>query len=269
MPNATPFLRWAGSKKQIVSVLAGFWQDGYDRYVEPFLGSGCLFFHLAPHKALLADINRELIEAYRLVKTSPKSVSRVLYGMSTGETAYYKVRGRDPQSLTPTQRAARFIYLNRFCFNGLYRTNQRGKFNVPFGGQKSGTLASQTALLRASAALKRVALVAADFEKVLQQARPGDFVYMDPPFSIRNRRVFKEYDPAVFGANDVVRLRGVMEALADSKISFIVSYLHSEEADLLKRGFDVFPVTVRRNIAGFLGSRTKCQELVISYRPKL
>lgn len=108
---------------------------------------------------------------------------------------------------------------------------------------------------------------AADFEDLIALVRKGDFVYMDPPFSIRKRRVFKEYDPSVFDHSDVLRLRRAMEALADSKIAFAVSYLESEEADLLCHGFQVRSVTVRRNIAGFLSSRKKCREMLISYAP--
>jgi len=267
MPGIAPFLRWAGSKRQIVTTLAGFWNDAFDRYVEPFVGSACLFFHLAPTKALLGDVNADLIETYRILKKDHPRVSSELRKLHRGASNYYKIRLQNPAQLQPTQKAARFIYLNRFCFNGLYRTNLSGGFNVPFGGARSGNVASESELGSAASLLRRASLKIGDFEKTLEHVRPGDFVYMDPPFSIRNHRVFKEYDPSVFNLEDVKRLRRTMEALADSKIAFVVSYLKSDEADLLRRGFDSCSVAVRRNISGFLGSRTICRELLISYAP--
>ncbi|MGA9307885.1 MAG: Dam family site-specific DNA-(adenine-N6)-methyltransferase [Candidatus Sulfotelmatobacter sp.] len=263
MTNVAPFLRWAGSKRQIVSTLASHWNDSFERYVEPFVGSACLFFHLAPRKALLGDINSELIQTYLQVREGPERVSAALDTLKIGRHSYYRIRSLDPSTLTPAQQAARFIYLNRFCFNGLYRTNLSGGFNVPYGGGKSGALSSRASLLSASKLLRRASLKAGDFGNLLATARKGDFVYMDPPFSIRNRRVFREYDPSVFGQGDVLRLRGAMEALADSGIMFVVSYLESEEANFLSRGFNVSAVTVRRNIAGFLRSRKTCRETLI------
>jgi len=267
MASAMPFLRWAGSKRQIVATLAGHWNDSFDRYVEPFLGSACLFFRVSPRKALLGDINRELIETYDQVKANAAELSTTLSEFGNGSRNYYKIRSLNPSDLTPVKRAARFIYLNRFCFNGLYRTNRLGQFNVPYGGGKSGSLSSISSLSSASSLLQRAVLRPGDFEKLLGKVRKGDFVYMDPPFSIRNRRVFKQYDPSVFDQSDVLRLRRSMEALADSKVAFVVSYLESEEADFLRRGFSVSAVTVRRNIAGFLRSRKQCRELLICYEP--
>jgi len=267
MEKIAPLLRWAGSKRQLVSRLSCFWDDSFERYVEPFLGSGCLFFHLQPRRALLGDLNGELIQTYQQVKNRPEEVSRALRRMPLGPRSFYRVRRLQPAALNRVQRAARFIYLNRFCFNGLYRTNLQGEFNVPYGGAKSGGLPSQGALLEASKLLHRASLKPVDFESLLRRVTSGDFVYMDPPFSVRKYRVFKEYDRSVFDHNDVVRLRRTMESLADSKISFVVSYLESDEADFLCRGFKVSPVTVRRNISGFLRSRASCRELLISYGP--
>jgi len=258
-----PFLRWAGSKRQLLPVLARFWRDDYDRYVEPFAGSACLFFRLRPGKALLGDINSELITTYQQVQGGVDAVIAALGELTKGPEHYAKLRATDPCTLSAADRAARFIYLNRFCFNGLYRTNRSGRFNVPYGGEKAGNLPSEEHMRTCSRLLRSAALVAADFEVVLDQVRPGDFVYMDPPFSTKSRRVFNEYDPSTFGTQDVHRLRKRMEALATRDIAFLVSYDACYEAEALCDGFNTERVTVKRNIAGFAGSRGDCQELLI------
>lgn len=264
MEAAQPLLRWAGSKRQIVPILARYWNESFKRYVEPFAGSACLFFHLGPQMALLGDINDELLATYRHVRLRYSEVWGLLRKMRKGEGEYYKIRALNPNRLSPAKRAARFIYLNRYCFNGLYRTNLHGDFNVPYGGHASGSLPSSEALQRASSLLRRATLINGDFEKVLDRVQRGDFVYMDPPFSVSERRVFKEYDASVFGWKDIIRLRQRMDILAKTGIPFVVSYVQSREAEYLAKGFKVSAVCVRRNISGFLASRSKCQELLIS-----
>jgi len=264
MEAAQPLLRWAGSKRQIVPILARYWNDGFTRYVEPFAGSACLFFHLGPRTALLGDINNELLATYRHVRLRHPEISKLLRKMRKGKREYYKIRALQPKRLSPAKRAARFIYLNRFCFNGLYRTNQIGSFNVPYGGDGSGSLPSAKVLQCASSLLKRATLINGDFEKVLDRVKQGDFVYMDPPFSVSDRRVFKEYDASVFGWKDIIRLRQRLDRLAEMRIPFVVSYVQSPEAEYLSKGFKVSAVSFRRNISGFLSSRITCQELLIS-----
>src|SRR5712664_3922142 len=178
-PPTPPFLRWAGSKRQILPILGRYCKGGFTRYVEPFAGSACLFFYLAPRAALLGDINAELLSTYKYIRYRPAEVSKFLQKLRKGERQYYKIRSLQPERLSPARRAARFIYLNRFCFNGLYRTNQEGDFNVPYGGRGSGSLPSAGVLKRASELLRRAALVKGDFENVLDEVKQGDFVYMD------------------------------------------------------------------------------------------
>jgi DNA adenine methylase len=259
-----PFLRWAGSKRQILHRLEPFGR-GAARYVEPFAGSACLFFRLGPPRAILGDINRELISAYRAVRDDAAAVHEVLSRYSNSAAAYKKVRSIDPFSLPSIERAARFIYLNRFCFNGLYRTNLRGEFNVPYGGEKSGGIPTLAHLLDCGRLLKRARLVEGCFERTLELARVGDFVYMDPPFSVANRRVFKEYNAAVFAESDVRLLRVWMEKLASEGISFLVSYAESDEATFLSRGFSQQRTSVRRHIAGGFANRVRCDEILINY----
>ena len=260
---ATPLFRWAGSKKQLVDKLASFWGEGDNRYVEPFAGSARLFFQLEPERAILGDINADLMATYQEVRQNPMGVHRLLEGLPNESRKYYEIREIDPESLTQPSRAARFIYLNRFCFNGLYRTNQRGRFNVPYGGKKAGRLPSYATLQEASKLLQAVTLTCTDFAKTLEDVREGDFVYLDPPFSVSEKRVFSEYNASGFGEKDIARLRGCLRTMHANGVRFVLSYDESSEGESLAEGFQTMQVKTRRNIAGFSGNRKTATELLI------
>jgi len=262
-----PFLRWAGSKRQIVPILSKYWDCHlYSRYVEPFAGSGSLFFHLLPSRALLGDINEELILTYEQVKHNLPSLLIELKSIEKGRENYLRIRALDPSGLTPAYCAARFIYLNRYCFNGLYRTNKAGKFNVPYGGDKAGKMPSNAAFEHCSLCLQKAELIAGSFEKTLEKVKPGDFVYMDPPFSVKASPLFNNYDPSAFDQVALQRLREWLIRLDRMKISFLVSYAESDEAYFLAQDFHFECISVRRNISGFIESRRNANELLISNR---
>src|SRR5437867_3115484 len=130
------FIKWAGSKKQLLPVITDQLPENYSRYIEPFAGSASLFFQLMPKQAILGDINKELIDTYSIIKTNIEGVISQLYQLKKSKKNYYHLRGINPEKLKEEEAAARFIYLNRFCFNGLYRTNKLGIFNVPYGEHK-------------------------------------------------------------------------------------------------------------------------------------
>jgi DNA adenine methylase len=264
MTSTRPLLRWAGSKRKLLPELTRYWSPHFSRYVEPFAGSACLYFRLAPRRALIGDINEELIHVYETLKKDAGSVARSLRRMKVGRDEYLAVRSRDPHGLSPAARAARFIYLNRFCFNGLWRTNQQGKFNVPYGGRRCGQLPTDNELADFARRLKNARFVAGDFEAVLKQTRLGDFVYMDPPFRVTAARVFTQYDRSAFSHSDLLRLRSWMERLHARSIAFLVSYAESEEATFLSEGFSNRKLLVRRNIAGFTARRRAFGEVLIS-----
>ncbi len=259
-----PFLRWAGSKKQLLPVLSKYWTGKHKRYVEPFAGSACLFFHLKPKYAILGDINQELIETYQQVKQVPEKVISNLKQFQKGKEAYYNIRSIEPTTLTKTERAARFIYLNRYCFNGLYRTNRKGKFNVPYGGEKAGNIPSDDIIYSCSELLTDVILIGGDFEDTLSHATHEDFVYMDPPYRVNNRRVFNEYDALTFTQDDLKRLRSWIIKLTDKGVVFLLSYAYCDEANYLQDGFQVEKVSVKRNIAGFSKKRRNDYEVLIT-----
>jgi DNA adenine methylase len=263
--DCTPFLRWAGSKRRLLPVLQTFWTRKHKRYVEPFAGSACLFFAIRPPKAILGDLNPELIATYIEVKYRIDAVLKELKTLRPADREEYKrLREIDISTMTPPARAARLIYLNRYCFNGIYRTNLAGQFNVPYSGVRCGAVPGDDVFQKCSNRLRRARFVNGDFENVLKYAEKGDLVYMDPPFAVRARRVFRQYDPSTFTSEDIGRLRGWMERLNAARINFVVSYAESDEADVLRRNFSYETVSVRRNIAGFAGHRTLTNELLIS-----
>lgn len=258
------FLRWAGSKRKLLSTLTDVIPQSFDRYIEPFAGSACLFFELQPKKAILGDINEELTNTYYELKADAEAVIRSLSRFRPNEQEYYRIRSLDPSKLLGPRRAARFIYLNRFCFNGLYRTNKNGQFNVPYGAYRSGALPSSDTLRSSAASLKKTIIITGSFEKTLQKVKSGDFVYLDPPYCIRARRVFNEYSHFNFGSEELKRLRFHLQRLNKMGVPFLVSYGVSNEARELAKGFHYREVLVQRQIAGFAAKRRKNKELLIT-----
>lgn len=259
-----PFLRWAGSKRRCVPFLSQFWSEDYSRYVEPFVGSAALFFAVTPKAALLGDLNGGLIETLRVVSRKPAAVSSALRRLTPGRDSYYSIRGRRVEGLSEAGRAARFIYLNRFCFNGLFRTNSTGGFNVPYGAPRNDNVPSLQQLKLCSAALSRAAIVHADFRKTLARVRAGDFVYIDPPYAVSRRRVFVEYGKAPFATEDLADLAALLRAIDKAGAAFVLSYADCSEARELFSDWPARRLRVRRNVAGFASRRRGHYDLCFS-----
>lgn len=258
-----PILRWAGSKRKLLPKLLPFWGTGYDRYIEPFAGSAALFFSIQPSRAILNDINRDLISALRQIRKFPKEVYLAAKQYSPNREDYYRLRAILPMSLDPIDRAARFVFLNRFCFNGLYRTNEAGVFNVPFASSKTGDFPALEQFLASAVLLRRASLRTDDFEEVIRrQVRRGDFIYLDPPYAVSNRRVFKQYGPQTFGSDDLRRLGKVLEEIDRRGAHFLVSYAHCSEGLAVLSRWRVRRVYTQRNISGFAVHRGRAAELL-------
>ncbi len=175
---------------------------------------------------------------------------------------YYKIRQLDPADLPSAELAARFLYLNHFCFNGLYRTNLSGRFNVPYGPPKNGAPPNETSIEDAARALQAAELLHADFEETLDQAQAGDFVFLDPPYAVNRRRVFREYLPGSFNNPDLGRLKRALEALDSRGAAFLITYADSAESRKLLAQWKRSRLYVRRNIAGFAADRRSYYELL-------
>jgi DNA adenine methylase len=260
MPNTqdlTPFLRWAGSKRSLVPRLRECIPSQFNRYVEPFVGSGCLFFSLLPEQALLTDFNEELVNCYRAVKRAPRELYKKCSEIDPSATSYKEVRSQHPSNLQKMERAVRFLYLNSYCFNGVYRTNKQGHFNVPMGTKTKG-VPSLNCLLNCSKALKNAVVKSQDFRDTLAETKTGDFVYLDPPYSTPESRNRGEYGVGSFGINDEEKLIEELERLSKSNIHFLLSYRAS--ATFLRRldpNWYVKRLRVQRHVSGFVRSR-KC-----------
>ncbi len=167
--KAKPFLKWAGGKTQLLPELRKHIPDQFNRYIEPMMGAGAMFFDLQPKHAILADSNEELVNAYIVVRDSVEELISKLKHFKNDEKIYYEIRSQDPLGLSPVYRAARLIYLNKTCFNGLYRVNKQGQFNVPFGHRKNPTICDADNLRAASQALAGVKVLLGDYLKTLKK----------------------------------------------------------------------------------------------------
>lgn len=260
-----PLLRWAGSKQRLVPRLADYWGTGYSRYVEPFAGSAALFFHLDPPAACLNDINTQLIECYEALAADPGDLHERVVSISSDEKVYYEVRALDPAKLSVEDRAARFIYLNRHCFNGIYRTNQKGDFNVPYGAIGAGGVPSLERFEECSRTIKRAKLSSQDFDEFIRgTVRAGDFVYLDPPYAVANRRIFRQYDKHSFGLEDVERLAECLDFIDSVGAKFLVSYAYSAEIKPLLERWSSRRISTQRNVAGFAEHRRKAVEVLVT-----
>ncbi|MBN2527247.1 MAG: DNA adenine methylase [Deltaproteobacteria bacterium] len=212
--NPKPFLKWVGGKRQIMNHLTDSLPPRFNRYFEPFVGGGALFFEMQPARAILSDTNDELIGAYTAIRDDVEGVIRHLKRHRYTESHYYEVRSKNLTRMSLAGLAARMIYLNRTGFNGLYRVNSRGEFNVPFGRHSNPRICNVDNLRAVSAALQSVDLRVASFENVLDSARKGDFVYMDPPYIPLSRTSsFVAYQKHGFGMENQEALAKVFAAL--------------------------------------------------------
>lgn len=262
MHPQTGLLRWAGSKREQLSHLLKLLPDRYGTYIEPFAGSAVLFFELGPAKAILGDINPHLIDAYRNIRRVPKIVHRLASEFSTIESEYYRIRSTTPESLTGPERTARFVYLNRYCFNGVYRVNRKGEFNVP-RGRNTGGMPSLDRFITCARQLRAARLECADFETILGQARRGDFVYLDPPYTSSCRHQYGEYGYDTFRSPDLQRLMQCLQQLDRRGVRFLLSYGDSGHLRRMCAVWSVSRISVRRHVAGFGRARRNVRELII------
>lgn len=254
-----PVLRWAGSKRQILPKLTSLSPQIPGRYIEPFCGSACLFLALNPSRALLGDVNPHLVSAYKALKEKPAAVASILADWDVGKETYLRLRAL-PMGFNAAFDAAKFLYLNRYCFNGVYRENRQGQFNVPFGGYRTGPLPGIAELRQFSARLQNAELYCGDFAQAVQGANEHDFIYLDPPYyygSVRNRG---EYGWNAFSDTDVERLIEEVRAAHERGVRILISY---NQAHTLQKSLPDWRLTyapVRRSVAGFSKGRKSVRE---------
>ncbi len=264
--TAQPILKWAGGKSRLLSEILPRLPDQIDTYYEPFLGGAAVFFALAREKrfkrAVLADTNEELANLYRSLQEDVDGVIRHLKRHRHSEDDYYRVREARPRSMAG--KAARVIYLNRTGYNGLYRVNSRGEFNVPFGRYKKPTICNEPRLRAASEALQGVEIRVGDFESACRRARPGDAVYLDPPYVPVSRTAnFAHYQQAAFGPDQHHRLAGVFDELSTKGIAVVLSNSDTPETRELYASWSPLTVHTPRRINSRAERRGSVTELLV------
>ncbi|MCQ2391638.1 MAG: Dam family site-specific DNA-(adenine-N6)-methyltransferase [Kiritimatiellae bacterium] len=266
--DVRPILKWAGGKSQLLPVLLPKVPANYERYVEPFFGGGALFFSIQPHRALIADRNPELVNLYQQVANDVETVIRCLKRYRNTEEDFYRVRQQDWHALEPSEAAARMIYLNRTCFNGLYRVNGKGEFNVPYGGYKNPTICDERNLYAASTVLKRAEIRCADYLEILDNdVCPGDFVFLDPPYvPVGEYGDFKRYTKEQFYDDDQVALAMAVKRLQKRNTYAILTNSNHPRVHELYAGFPREVHETKRNISCKSRSRIG-EDVVVLIRP--
>lgn len=267
--KAGPFLKWAGGKGRLLGQYEPLFPQRFERYFEPFVGAGAVFFHLSPAEAHLSDVNPELVNAYAVIRDRVEELIPELGTYRHDRDFYYALRAQDPASLDVVARAARIIYLNKTCFNGLYRVNRRGQFNVPFGDYKNPRILDEAGLRAASHALQGVSVSHQGFDAVLAEARSGDFVYFDPPYHpLSPTASFTSYAADDFGPEDQIRLAAVFRRLDAKGVKLMLSNSDTPFIRDLYEGYPIRQVWAPRAINRDASKRKGVPEVVVTnYRP--
>lgn len=280
MSPATPFVKWAGGKKQLLAQYQAHFPANFGRYIEPFVGGGAVFFYLYNQRQLagkpvvLIDRLEELVNCYRVIQGQVEELIAALQAHDAHKSDadyFYEVRDwdRSPDyaQRSDVERAARFIYLNRVCYNGLYRVNRRGQFNVPFGSHRNPTVCDADNLRAVHGALQGVTLLCADFEVCLALAEPGDLVYLDPPYHpLSDTAHFTSYTSSSFCVEDQKRLAHLFRELDRRGCRIMLSNSHTELVRELYDGYEQVQVQAARAISSKAMGRGAIPELLIVNR---
>jgi DNA adenine methylase len=258
----TSILRWSGSKAKLLPALGKLAPVSYDQYVEPFAGSASLFFELSPEKGILGDINPCVMDVYRGIQNDAMEVADTLYGIPMTAEAFYTLRGLRPETLSLSQRAARLIFLMKACFNGVYRTNRLGIFNVPMG-DKIYALPTRTELLAAQDVLRRTQLFNASYVATVANCSKGDWIYLDPPYRKLGRYRGEYGYGAEFGDSTILELVSVVKGLAEKGCYVTISYSFDEYLLELLQDWHITPITAKRTVAGSSAARGFAKEVII------
>lgn len=262
--NAQPIVKWAGGKTRLLSELTTRLPDTFERYFEPFFGGGAFFFSLEPSEAFLSDVNEELVLLYRSVRDNLPALIKALKRHPYEKEHYYWVRSLDPESLSEVERAARTLYLNRTCFNGLYRVNRRGQFNVPMGRYTNPVICDEGKLERARKALSKATITHAGFDETMAAPQKGDFVYFDPPYQpISKTANFTSYTSGSFSEADQARLADTFRTLAERGVKCMLSNSDTPLIQELYKDFRVDIVMAPRLISRKASNRRPVREVIV------
>lgn len=274
MLKRKPFVKWAGGKRQIIDKLLEFVPKEYNTYYEPFVGGGALLFELSPKDAVINDYNAELMNVYSVLCDEEKfnKLKRELnkHEKNHSEEYYYEIRNKDRNKntfnrLSDYTRAGRTIYLNKACFNGLYRVNSKNEFNVPFGKKitvntyENGNLISVSNYLT----MNNIKILNVDFEEAVNDAKKGDFIYFDPPYD-SDTETFNSYTEEGFGKEQQRRLAKVYKELSDRGCYVMLSNHNTKLINELYKDFNIHVIEAKRSINSNGKKRGKVEEVIIT-----
>ncbi len=274
MIKGKPFVKWAGGKRQILDKLKKYVPVEYNTYYEPFVGGGALLFELAPKHAVINDLNKELMNTYKVLcdEEKFKKMCRVLnnYEANHSEEFYYEIRNKDRNKntynkLSDYTRAARTIYLNKACFNGLYRVNSKGEFNVPYGKKTKVNTYDGNNLITVSnyLTMNDIKILNVDYKEALKTAKKGDFVYIDPPYD-SDTAIFTNYTETGFNKDSQRELASSFKELSDKGVFVMLSNYNTTLIQELYKGYHIHLIEAKRNINANAKKRGSVFEVIIT-----
>ncbi len=264
-----PFIKWAGGKTQLLPEILSRLPKNYNNYFEPFLGGGAVFFALNPKKAFLSDLSKDLITTYKVIKNDYEALANELSNYEYNEEFYYNLRAQDRgkenyEKLSNLKVAARFIYLNKTCFNGLYRVNSKGEFNVPFGKYKNPSFFKIENLKACSNALESAELNTASYLETLKQIKKDDLIYLDPPYSPLNKTSsFTSYTKDGFNNDKQKELRDFCIEVDKIGAKFILSNSYNTLILELYKDFKIETIKAKRAINSKANKRNSINEVIV------
>jgi len=263
-----PIVKWVGGKRQLMCELEINMPKTYNRYFEPFIGGGALFFYLQPDNAYISDMNEELINLYQVVRDNVDELITDLQKHDISKEYFMEIRNIDRteeyESWSDVQKASRFIYLNRTCFNGMYRVNSKGEFNVPFGHYKNPRILDENNLIHCSNLLQRTEIKHADFSEILKKVKKGDFVYFDPPYvPLSETSSFTSYTKDGFDIDMQFKLRDVCDELDSMGVKFLLSNSDTKLVNELYENYNIKKVFASRQINANADGRGKITEVLV------
>ncbi len=263
-----PMVKWVGGKRQLMFELLKNMPKEYNRYFEPFIGGGALFFELQPDNAYISDMNEELINLYQVVRDNVDELIADLQKHDISKEYFMEIRNIDRtneyKNWSDIQKASRFIYLNRTCFNGMYRVNSKGEFNVPFGHYKNPRILDENNLINCSNLLQKTEIKHADFSKILKEVKKGDFVYFDPPYvPLSETSSFTSYTKDGFDMDMQFKLRDVCDELDSIGVKFLLSNSDTKLINELYENYNIKKVFASRQINANADGRGKITEVLV------
>jgi DNA adenine methylase len=258
----SPIVKWAGGKSRYLDSLKQYFPKSFANYFEPFVGSAAIYLAIKPVSATLGDLNEDLINFYNVLSADWRGIEKKLGRLTNDKSTYYAMRNLQPKSAL--DKAVRFIYLNRTCYNGLFRVNLDGKFNVPFGHNGRPVAIDRERLKTASIAFARATLLCCDFEKTCSKAKKNDLVFFDPPYSVAHENNgFVKYNASLFSWRDQERLKAIVDVLSGQGTFVVITNAAHDSIRKLYRGYQIVPFERSSTLSGAIHGRRQVTELVI------